>query len=591
MTLRKILPLLCLAVTLRAEDSPANKLADLPDFIKAQLALWKTPGVSVAVIQGTNVLLLEGFGLRDIKDNLPMTANTVQPVASVSKSFTVAAFGTLVRDGKASWDTPVREYLPEFRMMDEYATDHVTARHLVTHSTGLPRHDTIWLDPGVSRAELVRRLRFLEPSAPLGAKYQYNNLAYTTAGHIAGKIAGSTWEDLVRQNIFEPLGMKTASFRVEDLLKLEDHGTGYRIDDDENPLWLRYRNVDQLGPAGAINASAADMSRYLLMLVNRGKIDDRVILAPNDLSDMTSPKMIIPEGLGYREFGSSSYGMGFRITTYRGRKLVNHSGALRGLASLLSFLPDEKIGVYVAANASGSSMPSIVTYAAFDRLLGLTPIDWSSRYRTNYLKEKTARLTSRDAGVSTKISGTAPGHTLAEYAGDYEHPAYGTFTFRENDGLLEGSYQGGRAVFEHYHYDTFRAPENDSSSRSGEKAQFVTSIDGDIESVRIQLEPTVEPIIFTRVADKSMTDPDYLNKLAGQYEVGSSRVTIRVRADNRLLYVDSSQTRELLPVRNHRFAIKDRPGYLIEFTRDESETFTQIISHTPTTSTLGKRAD
>jgi CubicO group peptidase (beta-lactamase class C family) len=232
-----------------AQDASAP-LADLKSFIEAQLKLWYTPGVSVAVVKDGQVLLLEGYGKRDIAKDLPMTPDTVQPIASVSKNITVAAMQTLVRDGKFNWDRPVREYLPEFRMNTDYATATLTARDMVTHRTGLPRHDFAWFRGPASRDELFRRLRYFELSAEPRARFQYNNLMYMTAGYIGGRVAGSTWEALVQRQIFDPLGMKTAGFFVKDMAATPFAGVGYRLDRQYRPNPISYADGENIGPAG-----------------------------------------------------------------------------------------------------------------------------------------------------------------------------------------------------------------------------------------------------------------------------------------------------------------------------------------------------
>jgi CubicO group peptidase (beta-lactamase class C family) len=567
------------------------KLSDLSAFAEAQLKLWHTPGASVAIVRGDEVIAITGFGMRDVKDQKPMTGKTVQPIASISKSFTVASLGVLVREGKLDWDKPVRDFMPEFRLYDDYATAHITPRDLVTHATGLPRHDWVWVGSTATREELVRRLRYLPPSAEPRTRYQYNNLAFCTAGYLAGRVAGATWEEMVRARLFEPLQMANASASVTDLMRNEDHATGYHLNAKNEPVALRYLNVDGLGPAGAINASADDMSRYLRMLINKGKFDGAVILSETDVTEMTSPRIIVPETESYPELGSSQYGMGLRITTYRGRRMIHHGGALRGLSASLSFLPDEKVGVFVAANLSESSIPSVITYAIYDRLLGLEPIDWSARFRERRDKDKAAQDEADAQKISTRKPNTTPAHPLEEYAGDYEHPGYGLFKVAVKESALECSYNAARSVFNHYHYEVFAAPKNESNALSEEKIQFRTSIDGEIESVAVQLEPAVAPIVFKRRADPKLFKHDFLARLAGDYEVGSARAKVTLRADDRLTWsVTGTSARELEPVRGARFAMKGRAGYSVEFIPDDAGAYNKIAVHTPSGSSVGKRA-
>ena len=186
------------------------------DFMSAAMREFKVPGAAVAVVKDGKIILAKGYGYRDVARQLPMTGATLFPIASITKSFTVTALGTLVDQNRLDWDKPVREYLPGFRMYDPVATEQLTARDMVTHRSGLPRHDLIWYSSSLSREELVARLRYLEPNKPIREKFQYNNLMFVTAGYLGGRILGSSWEDLVRQSVLEPLGMMNSTFSSDD---------------------------------------------------------------------------------------------------------------------------------------------------------------------------------------------------------------------------------------------------------------------------------------------------------------------------------------------------------------------------------------
>src|SRR5882762_9509760 len=158
------------------EPLPADAVKGIDTVIEQELKTFQVPGVAVAVVVGDEVALAKGYGLRDVEKKLPMAAETQMPIASVTKQFTVAALATLVRQGKLDWDKPVREYLPDFRMNNEYATSHLTPRDLVTHRSGLPRHDAIWYGTDLSREQIYHRLPFFEFSRDLRVRFQYNNL-------------------------------------------------------------------------------------------------------------------------------------------------------------------------------------------------------------------------------------------------------------------------------------------------------------------------------------------------------------------------------------------------------------------------------
>ncbi len=200
----------------RAVIGPApavvSALRGFPEYVNARLKEWIVPGAAIAIVKGGRVIFAEGFGLRDIARKLPVTPHTIMPIGSSTKAFTTLAIGTLVDEGKLDWDTPIRNYVPTFKMYDSFATERMTLRDMACHRSGLPRHELMWLGSPFNREQLFDRLQYLEPNKDFRSCYQYQNLVYMAAGYIAGKIAGTNWEQLVKERIFQPLGMTSANF-------------------------------------------------------------------------------------------------------------------------------------------------------------------------------------------------------------------------------------------------------------------------------------------------------------------------------------------------------------------------------------------
>ncbi len=265
-------------------------LADFDKFVEVELKKWNTPGVAITVVKNGKVILQRGYGYRDIEKKLPMTAETVQPIASITKSFTVSALATLVRDGKLAWDKPVRDYLPDFKLHNDYSTLNVTTRDMLSHRTGLSGHDWSWIGTQASREELYKRMQYMEPSDALRATLQPSNFMYMTSGYLGGKIAGTSWEELVQKNLFDPLAMRSANFTIDALFKAPNHATTYLHDVNEKPQPTPHLSVQAMGPTGSINATAEDMGKYLRMLMNKGQWQGKTIINAGDLIEMTNRK-------------------------------------------------------------------------------------------------------------------------------------------------------------------------------------------------------------------------------------------------------------------------------------------------------------
>lgn len=577
-----------LAVAPVAPTKPG--LGDIDAFLNAAMKDWKVPGAAVAVVRDGKVVLAKGYGLRDVKAGLAVTPDTVFAIGSITKSFTVTLLGTLVDEGRIEWDTPVRKYLPGFEMYDPVVTERLTVRDLVTHRSGLPRHDALWYNSALLRAELVRRIRFLEPSKDLRTTYQYNNLMFLTAGYLAEQVTGRRWEDLVGERIFAPLGMNGANSSVVDSQGSPDFAKPYELAKDEVKE-VPFRNIDQVGPAGSINASASDMARYVLLHVNGGKsADGRQIVSARNVTQMQWPQMVMQDALRWPELGHVAYGMAWTVSAYRGHKIVQHGGAIDGFIALATFLPQDNIGVVVLTNLGAGQFTGVATYNILDRLLGLDQVPWNQRYLDDRKKQEASADEAKKQGVTQRREGTSPSHPLAEYVGEYEHPGYGLLSIGQNGDALTMTYNNMTSPLRHFHYDYFEVPEDPLDPFEKTKISFATAVGGGISGVAVPLEPNVKDIVFTRRADASMRQAAFLRPLAGQYELGPRTVTVVLKGEDTLvLAIPGQPDRELIPVRGTSFDVKGLPGFSVEFRRDAAGAVTGVAFFQPNGTFVGRK--
>jgi CubicO group peptidase (beta-lactamase class C family) len=585
-TLSRLAVFSALAVPIAPAASRGN-LDGFDDFMAKAMTEFKVPGAAVAVVKDGKIVFAKGYGYRDVARKQPVTGATIFPIASITKSFTVTALGTLVDQGKLDWDKPVRQYLPGFRMYDPVATEQLTTRDMVTHRTGLPRHDMIWYSSSFTREQLVERLRYLEPNKPIRSKFQYNNLMFLTAGYLGGRIGGLSWEDLVRQRVLEPLGMTNTKFSSDEARKTPDYALPYRKNrKTEVVSEIEFSRWGDVGPAGAMNSSIDDMAKYLLMHVNKGNVGGKQILGKNNADQMQSPQMVIQGSPLFAEQGEESYGMGLFIETYRGHKHVKHGGNLDGFSLQLSFLPDDGIGVVVLTNLSGTFLRDLVSYEVYDRLLGLGTIDWVQRFREIERKGRDQELTADKKGYTGRKTGTHPAHDLAEYTGEFEHPGYGTIAIRLD------STGGAHKLFmklndterplEHFHYDTFQVPENPLDSFEKLRITFPTSDQGEVSTLQANLESNVKEIVFTRAAEKRMFETTFLRQFIGEYDAPGQPWTVSLAGERELkLIFPGSPPRKLIPRHGTRFDLQDATGVTLEFKQDASGKAQEVVVYTP----------
>lgn len=487
---------------LSAPATVAPELEGLDEYIEDLLEEWKVPGAAIAVVEDGEVIHLKGYGYRDLENELPVTTTTLFPIGSITKSFAAVTYGILVDEGRLDWDTPVREYVPDFRLYDPVATARVTLRDLMSHRTGLAGHDFFMYRSGFTQREMFERLRYLPPSADLRTTFQYSNLMFMIAGYMVRPLTDTTWEEFTRERVLLPLGMDRTNFSAHEMQQGNDFALGYREDDD---VISRVRNLmldfEEEGAAGVINSNAEDMSRYLLFHLNRGKAGDTQVLSQKNAAEMQVPQIT---WTGWSEaerrqleIDHMTYGLGLALTTYRGHRSVLHRGGFAGFHAGMTFLPEEEIGIAVLTNLTPNPLPDIVINEVSDRLLGLESINWSGRYRK--LDQTSAGAEEDSAKSVTDTNRTSgPSHRLEDYVGEYEHPGYGVMRIELRDGGLVISNRVVSSPLTHLYYDVFEFLPDPLYPDWAIKLRFDTNLRGEIDQLSSPLEPAVEDILFKR---------------------------------------------------------------------------------------------
>lgn len=560
------------------------------EYVEEKRQAWKVPGIAVAAVKDGEVIFSQGFGQRSVKDNLPVTPETIFAIGSSSKAFTAASVAIGVDDGKLDWDKPVQDYLPTFKMKDPFASARMSPRDLLCHRSGLPRHDLGWYNSAASRQELFDRLRYLEPSRDFRTHFQYQNWMYMTAGYLAGIVQGVEWEDVVRERIFKPLGMTHSQFSVDESQATSDFALPY----DEKAGEIKeipFRNITTIGPAGSINSNLVDMIKWVQLQLDLGKVGEQVIISETNIKQLHAPQMICNDPLWGEYFGSPvvSYGMGWFMNSFRDQFLIHHGGNIDGFSALVSFMPGQNAGMVALTNLNGNNLTQTVTYAFYDRLLGGEGKDWHTYYKGFHDKVKEQAEKAKAESASDRVEGTQPAHALDAYVGEYENPAYGVCTISQrDDGSLLTTYNRLEMPTAHYHYDIFEATLE--SNETNFKLAFTTDLKGNVASVAIQLEPSVSASVFTRMPDKAMANRAFLEPFVGKYEVMGMTLTISLRGETELVAsIPGQGDQTLVPYQGTTFNLKGLSGFSIEFKRDADGAVVEAIITQPGANLSAKR--
>ena len=438
-----------------------GSLTGLDDYVNKAMKEWEVPGVAIAIIKGDQVILAKGYGVRKLGDPAPVDERTLFAIGSSSKAFTAASVAMLVDEGKVKWDDPVTKYLPGFEMYDPYVTRELTVRDLLTHRSGLQRGDFLWYGTELNRDEILRRARFIKPTWSLRSTFGYQNIMFLAAGQLVSKVSGKTWDEFIQQRIFTPLAMNSSNTSIGALKSANNVATPHSKIDEKVQV-IPWRNIDNIAPAGAINSNVIDMAQWVRLQLGQGTFQSQRLFSPASTKEMHASQTIIrfepPYAMWYPEAHFLNYGMGWFLSDYRGRKVVEHGGAIDGMRAEVAMIPEEKLGVVVLSNMNGSILPVALMYRIFDSLLGATPRDWSSELlKTSKTLDAQANAAQKKQ-ESERVAGTNPSLALDKYAGSYRNDLYGEVKVTQNNGKL--NFKFGPAFtsdLEHWHYDTFRA--------------------------------------------------------------------------------------------------------------------------------------
>lgn len=556
-------------------------LATFDDVANKGLQGLLVPGAAVAIIVEDEVVLAKGYGYKDLEKKLPMTPDTLLAIGSASKAFTTFALGTLVDEGKVEWDKPVRNYIPWFRLYDPFASERLTPRDLVTHRSGLPRHDLVWYNNyTASREEFVRRLAYLKPTADLREKFQYNNLMFLTAGYLIEVMTGKKWEDAVRAQVLDRLEMKRTNFSVEDSQKDADFALPYR--EREGKLEkIPFRNITNIGPAGSINSSVNEMSRWVLVHLNNGKLKDKQIINAQTVEDMHLAHMPTGSTPAIPEVTPANYGMGWFVDSYRGHSRVHHGGNIDGFSAQVSFLPKDRVGFVVLTNKNGTPLPELLVRHATDLILSLETKDWIGEAAKSKAKGDEAGKEAKKKKAARRIPGTKPAHKLDDYAGDYNHPGYGDLRVLLQNGELAITYNGITTPLEHWHYETFNGKRADDPTFENMKLSFRTDANGNVAGLEAPLEATLEGIVFERKPDPRLFDPAHLQKFTGKYQLIEQVLTVSLKGNVLTVSIPGAPEYDLVPGLGDEFTLKQIKVVGVRFKTDEKGHVTAMELNQP----------
>jgi CubicO group peptidase (beta-lactamase class C family) len=470
-----------------AATATQKPLAGFDAYVARSLRESRVPGVAVAVVKGDSAILLEGYGVRQLGRPERVTRETLFEIGSTTKAFSAALIAMLVDEGRLGWDDPVIKHLPWFALQDPWTTREVTLRDLLAHRVGLTGVHLAYLKS--SREGVIRAARHVDPTVPFRSRYEYSNLMYSAAGHVAEVLTGRPWEVLLRERLLEPLGMRSTTTDLTRFwdstqfthcfycplprrpVGLADARPGHDLAMPhmmvgDSVVVIPWQSYDNAVSVGSLVSNASDLARWVRLQLAGGVFGGRRLVSERAMVETHTPHSLIPPAGPIAHLAALepsthfwAYGLGWRMNDYRGRKLLWHTGGIIGFLAYVGLMPEERLGIVVLSNGDlGYEMlPQALAYWIVDRFTAAPERDWSAELAAVMRRERADALLAERSLAARRVPGTRPTLPLEAYAGSYSSPVYGEATVAvAGERLRFAISDGAEGALTHWHYDRFR---------------------------------------------------------------------------------------------------------------------------------------
>lgn len=496
-----------LACSCSAFAAPPAKFEQRVEALRKDIGV---PGMSISIVENDQVTFAKGFGVRKLGAPELVDADTIFPNGSTGKAFTVADLAILVDQGKLKWDDKVIDHLPDFQMYDPWVTREMTIRDLLVHRSGLGlgAGDLMFVPrTSLSRAESVKRLRYIKPATSFRSGYAYDNVLYMVAGQMIEAMTGETWEHYTAEHVLKPAGMLHSTSdedaRFANPNRAYPHArmsSGLRGAGTQQVLDERDELGRNAAPAGGLAISANDFARWLRIQLGGGKLvdSDAHLFSTAARDEMWTPRTIMPisprpEPVAATTPNFDLYALGWDVRDYRGVKLISHGGAVFGFQTFVALIPDKHVGFSMTINSEDGEILVGLAFELLDHYLDAPFNDWPAKF-VAFKKNRIEAGLKAYHEKAAKPAKSNPSLPLARYAGTYNDPWYGKIDIALNKaGKLTIDFKstpnmGG--TLEHWQYDSFTTKFNDKNI---EPAYVNFGLDADGKVERITMKP-VSPL-------------------------------------------------------------------------------------------------
>jgi CubicO group peptidase (beta-lactamase class C family) len=491
----------------RAQEINRNAFIkdSLDIYVSRALTNWRIPGVAVCVIKDDKIVVMKGYGIKELGLNDKVDKNTLFMIGSNTKAFTATALAMLQSTNRLSLDDKVTKYLPDFKLENKAATEQVTIRDLLCHRIGFEtfQGDFTFYNTNLTRDQIIAKMSLVKAAYPFRAKWGYTNSAFLTAGEIISWASGKMWEEYVHDNIFVPLGMENTLALTRQLPSAVNKSVPHTIVDGRLTA-IPFAQLDGLAPAGSICSSVNDLSKWVMALLNNGKVGNKQVISGSAIEATRQPQDIVGNVHHLNgETDEEQYGLGWFLQDYAGHHLVMHDGGVNGYLSSVTLVPQDHLGIIILTNTDKNEFFDALRWEIMDAYFKMPYRDYSDSYLKRY-KAKTAKEQLTDKRLRDSVAlNLPPAMSVDSYMGKYHNDLYGNMVVTRGEGNdLEMRFEHHPKMFVHLQplggnrfYATFSDPVYG-------KAVFPFLFkNGKIVSVRIKVDDEIErnPYEFNKV--------------------------------------------------------------------------------------------
>jgi CubicO group peptidase (beta-lactamase class C family) len=481
--------------TINAQQTRSFINDSLDAYVMKALQEWKIPGAAVCIVKDGRVVMMKGYGVKEIGGTEPVDENTLFMIGSNTKAFTATALAMLEADGKLSLDDKVQKWLPDFKLYDPWVTKEATIKDLLCHRLGFEtfQGDFMYFDSDLSLQEVREKFGKVKPVYGFRSRWGYTNAAFMTAGQVIPKASGRSWADFIRDSIFIPLGMIHSLVSSNDIDAASNKASAHTMLDGVIKR-VQYGHLENMAPAGSISSSVNDLSHWVLMQLNNGKYNEKQVVPAMAIRQTRTPASIIGNGgYLYNNGHFVLYGLGWVLQEYSGRGIVSHTGGVNGFVTSVTLVPEEKLGVIVLTNTDANNFYEALKWEVMDAYFGLPYRNYSGVYLDFQKKNDDRERQWLQAKKDTIALHLQPSLPLDNFTGTYVHNVYGKMTIQMESSKLVARFEhhkGRYAVLEALGGNRFLATFNDPLY--GVKAWPFEIKNGKVKSVTVTVADFVE---------------------------------------------------------------------------------------------------